>query len=86
MKMTPKDQGSLMAANPYNKNKEWDGEGKTGKAFVSADDSMAYVSTQKTVVLDKMEEKERGHYGSTPGGRSERRHLRTFWRCCRSPW
>jgi len=58
MKMTPKDQGSLMGANPYNKNKEWDGEGKTGKAFVSADDSMAYVSTQKTVVLDKMEEKE----------------------------
>lgn len=49
---------SMLGANPYNKNKEWDEENKTGKEFVSADDSMAYASKPKTAVLDKMENKE----------------------------
>lgn len=55
-KMTALDKGSLIGTNPYNKNKTWDDEGKTGEAFVSADDSMAYVSRPKTVIMDKMED------------------------------
>lgn len=49
------DKGALLGTNPYNSQKEWDDEGKTGEAFVSADDSMAYVKKTKTVVLDKVE-------------------------------
>lgn len=56
-RMTPKESSSILGANPYNTKKDWSDEGKTGKSFVSADDSMAYVSTQKTVVMDKMEDK-----------------------------
>jgi hypothetical protein len=56
MKMTPMEKGNLMGANPYGKKKEWDGEGKTGQAFISADDSMAYKSTPKTAMIDKMED------------------------------
>lgn len=50
------EKGALLGANPYNKNKEWDDEGKTGKEFVSADESMAYNSTPKAVAMDKMEQ------------------------------
>lgn len=55
-KMTPRENSSLMGANPYNAKKDWDDEGKTGKEFVSADDSMSYVNKTKTVVMDKMED------------------------------
>lgn len=55
MKMVPQEKGNLLGPNPYNKNKEWDDEGKTGKEFVSADDSMAYVNKPKVAIMDKME-------------------------------
>ena len=40
--------------NAYNAEKPWSDEGKTGQEFVSADDSMAYNSTPKTVVIDSV--------------------------------
>lgn len=52
MKMTPTNQRQK---GKYNNQKEWEGEGKTGKEFVSAADSMAYVEKKKYAVLDKME-------------------------------
>lgn len=52
MRMTPIDRGAVEGKNPYGKNKVWKDEGKTGKPFVSADDSMAYVSTTKSVAFD----------------------------------
>ena len=55
-KMTPVDKGSAEGTNPYNQKKAWDGEGKTGESFVSADDSMAYKKVQKVAILDKMED------------------------------
>jgi len=64
--MTKQDKGALLGANPYNRQKEWDNEGKTGKPFISADDSMAYKSNPKTVVLDKMEDKKEATVDDTP--------------------
>lgn len=52
MKMTPIDRGTVDGVNKYGKNKVWDDEGKTGQAFVSADDSMAYVSKPKVAVIN----------------------------------
>lgn len=58
VKMVENDKPKgFMGANPYNKRKEWDDEGKTGKEFVSADDSLAYVQEKKYAVMDKMEGK-----------------------------
>jgi len=53
MRMTPSNQKQ---SGKYNVEKEWSDEGKTGEPFVSADDSMAYVKKNRTVVMDKMEE------------------------------
>lgn len=52
MRMTPTNQKQK---GKYNSQKEWSDEGKTGKPFVSASDSMAYVEKKKFAVLDKME-------------------------------
>lgn len=58
VKMVQKEESLLKGSNPYNKNKDWDDEGKTGKPFVSADDSMSYVEKKKYAVMDKMENKD----------------------------
>lgn len=58
MKMTEKNTGALLGTNPYNKNKEWDDEGKTGEEFVSADESMAYVKNRRTAVISDGTENE----------------------------
>ena len=55
MKMVPQEKSSLIGPNPYNSHKEWENENKTGEAFVSADDSMAYARKPKVAVIDKME-------------------------------
>lgn len=53
-----KEEAKSKGTNPYNANKEWGEEGKTGKEFVSADDSMAVVNKKKYAILDKMEDKQ----------------------------
>lgn len=58
MKMTENTQRQVGITNPYNARKEWEDEGKTGKEFQSADDSMAYVPKKKYAVMDKMEGKQ----------------------------
>lgn len=55
MKMTPTNQKQ---AGKYNSQKEWQDEGKSGKEFVSAADSLAYVNKKKYAVMDKMEGKQ----------------------------
>lgn len=53
MKMTKNTQKQ---GGKYNAEKEWKDEGATGQAFVSADESLAYVKKPNTVILDKMEQ------------------------------
>lgn len=55
MKMTPSNQRQKGA---YNQSKEWSDEGKTGKEFVSAADSLAYVGKKKYAMIDKMEDEQ----------------------------
>lgn len=50
-KMLPRDD-KVDGLNPYNQNKPWSEEGKTGKKFQSADDGLAYVEDKKYAVFN----------------------------------
>lgn len=47
-----REQEKSDTPNPYNQNKPWSDEGKTGQEFTSADDSMARVNRPKVAMMD----------------------------------
>jgi hypothetical protein len=77
-RMTPNKREELDEPNPYGRKKAWDEENKTGKPFVSADDSLAYASSPRTVVMDNMtgDEEEQATPEAAP---ENQQYQRTDW-------